>query len=131
MGGCRKSPTFRLVVFCCALLSGACSGFLCVHNSVKRGGELVLHSASVDEQKESIAVNTQNDTTTSDGLSFFEVLAGNVVHCLVKSELKRDSGFDGASTGWTSWVEDSSALRLQSCMDKLSIVVPVSVNLGG
>lgn len=54
-----------------------------------------------------------------DSLSAWEVLAGNIANCLVQSDLKRDSGFDGSSTGWTSWVEASSAYRLQICMDKL------------
>ena len=63
--------------------------------------------------------NDQNDTET-----FFDVLAGNVARCLIMSELKRASGFDGASTGWTSWVEDSSAYRLQCCMDALSFAIP-------
>lgn len=51
--------------------------------------------------------------------SAWQVLAGNIALCLIKSDLKRDSGFDGSSTGWTSWVEESSAFRLQKCLDKL------------
>lgn len=62
--------------------------------------------------------NDQND----DNEPFFDVLAGNVARCLIMSELKRASGFDGASTGWTSWVEDSSAHRLQCCMDALCLL---------
>ncbi|KAL3902413.1 MAG: hypothetical protein SGARI_005848, partial [Bacillariaceae sp.] len=42
-----------------------------------------------------------------------------MARCLISSDLKRDSGFDGSSTGWTSWVEESSAFRLQKCIDKL------------
>jgi len=51
--------------------------------------------------------------------SAWDVLAGNIVNCLFMSDLKMDSGFDGSSTGWTSWVEESSAFRLQQCMNKL------------
>jgi vesicle-fusing ATPase len=61
--------------------------------------------------------NNQNED--DDSISAWEVLAGNIANCLVQSDLKRDSGFDGSSTGWTSWVEASSAFRLQKCMDKL------------
>ena len=61
-------------------------------------------------------------THSDDRLSAWEVLAGNIANCLVQSDLKRDSGFDGSSTGWTSWVEASSAFRLQQCMNKLIFV---------
>ena len=50
------------------------------------------------------------------------VLADSIAFCLVQSDLKRDSGFDGSSTGWTSWVEEASAFRLQKCIDKLVFV---------
>jgi vesicle-fusing ATPase len=73
---------------------------------------------------------TRHNATIEKGDDlYFPVLAGYIVDCLVKSELKRDSGFDGASTGWTSWVEDSSALRLQACMDKLSLTRIDSISL--
>ena len=49
----------------------------------------------------------------------WNILGGNVATCLVASDLKRKSGFDGGSTGWTSWVEESSAYRLQQCIDRL------------
>jgi vesicle-fusing ATPase len=57
-----------------------------------------------------------------DSISAWEALAGNIANCLVQSDLKRDSGFDGSSTGWTSWVEASSAFRLQQCMNYLIFV---------
>ena len=53
--------------------------------------------------------------------SAFDVLAGNIGLCLYKSDLKRDDGFDGASTGWTSWVDGESALRLKLCIDALEL----------
>jgi hypothetical protein len=53
--------------------------------------------------------------------SAFVVLAGNIANCLHKSDLKRDDGFDGASTGWTSWVDAAAALRLQSCIDAVEL----------
>ena len=55
-------------------------------------------------------------------LSDFKILAGNVALCLIRSDLKRDSGFDGSSTGWTSWVDEESAFRLQKCIEKLKLV---------
>ena len=51
----------------------------------------------------------------------FDILAGNIALCLHKSDMKRDDGRDGASTGWTSWVDDASAFRLQSCIDALEL----------
>ncbi|KAG7347962.1 vesicle-fusing ATPase [Nitzschia inconspicua] len=58
-------------------------------------------------------------SNSTNEVSAWEVLAGNMAACLIASDLKRDSGFDGSSTGWTSWVEESSAFRLQKCIDKL------------
>lgn len=55
----------------------------------------------------------------NDDSSAWDVLAGNVAACLIQSDLKRDSGYDGGSTGWTSWVEASSAFRLEQCINKL------------
>ena len=51
--------------------------------------------------------------------SAWQVLAENIGTCLVKSDLKHAIGNDGASSGWTSWVDQESALQLQSCMDRL------------
>ena len=62
-----------------------------------------------------------NDSTTIEEDSAFDILAGNIGLCLYKSDLKRDDGHDGASTGWTSWVDDATAFRLKNCMDKLEL----------
>ncbi len=59
-------------------------------------------------------------------LTYFEILAGNVVNCLLKSDLKRKGGGDGGSTGWTSWVDDASSYQLKGCIDMLSLNIPVS-----
>lgn len=54
-------------------------------------------------------------------------LAGNIVQCLFKSDLKRKGGGDGGgSTGWTSWVDDASAFSLRCCIDALAITKPVN-----
>jgi vesicle-fusing ATPase len=63
-----------------------------------------------------------SDPKKDEGLSAWESLAGNIANCLIQSDLKRDSGFDGSSTGWTSWVEASSAYRLQQCMNALIVL---------
>lgn len=70
-----------------------------------------------------IFVSANNiDVQDQSDHSAWEVLAGNIALCLIQSDLKRDSGFDGSSTGWTSWVDEASAFRLQKCMDKLVFV---------
>ena len=100
----------------------ACSGFLTVWTTPR---VLIASASFVQDLEQTTITSTHPHPNITAELSFFGTLAANVANCLVKSELKRDSGFDGASTGWTSWVEDSSAARLQSCMDKLSLVTPV------
>ena len=69
---------------------------------------------------------TRTAATTEQRLSAFQILAGNMAQCLVMSDRKRDTGMDGASTGWTSWVDDKSSFTLQKCMDKLTLSVPVN-----
>ena len=54
--------------------------------------------------------------------NIFEVIAGNLANCLILSDVKRMTGNDGASTGWTSWVDEKSCFRLQKCIDKLVLV---------
>eukprot|EP00536_Pseudo-nitzschia_multiseries_P002407 jgi/Psemu1/251612/estExt_Genewise1Plus.C_320019 len=62
---------------------------------------------------------TQDPTESILPTTAWEILAGNVATCLIASDLKRSSGLDGSSTGWTSWIEESSAFRLQQCVDRL------------
>ena len=52
-------------------------------------------------------------------MSAWNILAGNVLTCLIASDLKREKGMDGGSTGWTSWIEESSNFKLQQCVDRL------------
>lgn len=52
-------------------------------------------------------------------MSAWNILAGNVVTCLIASDMKRATGMDGGSTGWTSWIEESSAFQLRQCVDRL------------
>ena len=60
-----------------------------------------------------------NDNDKEEEEAAWTILGGNIATCLLASDLKRDSGFDGSSTGWTSWVDEQSAFRLQQCIDRL------------
>jgi hypothetical protein len=96
-----------------------CSGFLLAPTKTS----LLLHAT---DQQELQAEHETENNQIGDNEPFFDVLAGSVARCLIMSDLKRDSGIDGSSTGWTAWVEDSSAHRLQCCMDSLSWAIPKS-----
>jgi hypothetical protein len=61
---------------------------------------------------------TSPSSTADDG-TYYKVLAGNLANCLLCSDIKRMTGNDGASTGWTSWVDEKSCFRLQKCFDRL------------
>lgn len=61
----------------------------------------------------------------------FRTLAGNVAQCLVDSDRKRNTGFDGASTGWTSWIDDAAAVRLQSCFEAIGLAEFAEASLEG
>jgi vesicle-fusing ATPase len=78
---------------------------LSTKSSFKKSTDTPPQSSSISEEETRI--------------SAWEVLGGNIANCLIQSDLKRDSGFDGSSTGWTSWVEESSAFRLQQCINQL------------
>jgi hypothetical protein len=65
-------------------------------------------------------------SSTIDDDTFLKVLAGNLANCLICSDTKRMTGNDGASTGWTSWVDEKSSFRLQKCFDRLCFEVPMN-----
>ncbi len=80
-------------------------------------------------------VKTETDDDDDDKNNELEdvdaltALAGNIVQCLVKSDLKRKGGGDGGgSTGWTSWVDDASAFKLQCCLDAIVLSKPINPN---
>lgn len=54
-----------------------------------------------------------------DSMSAWNILAGNVLTTLIASDMKRATGMDGGSTGWTSWIEESSSFTLKQCVDRL------------
>ena len=63
----------------------------------------------------------KSHTTLEAETNAFSSLALAVAQCLLASDAKRDTGFDGASTGWTSWIEQKSEAVLRECIDKLCI----------
>jgi len=73
------------------------------------------------------SINTDDMENSGNAL---DVLVGNVVDCLIQSDLKRKGGKDGGSTGWTSWIDDSSAYRLKCCMDIMAIAKAVDTSVG-
>ena len=77
-------------------------------------------------QKNMKAIESDTDDL-DENLDALTTLAGNIVQCLVKSDLKRKGGGDGGgSTGWTSWVDDKSAFSLQCCIDALALSKPIN-----
>ena len=60
-------------------------------------------------------------TTIKETPAMFQQLARHVADTLQKSDAKRDTGFDGASTGWTSWIDEASAAELQTCWDRVRL----------
>ena len=91
-----------------------------------------IHVPTADEDtKEQQTVMPASSITSADNtddinMDAVTALAGNIVQCLVKSDLKRQGGRDGASSGWTSWVDDPSAYSLRCCIDKLALAQPVN-----
>jgi hypothetical protein len=65
----------------------------------------------------------------NDKLSAFQELAEHVFGTLIQSDCKRNRGYDGASTGWTAWVDEKSSTQLQNTIDHIQLVVnPSSVH---
>lgn len=69
------------------------------------------------------------ESEENDGNAIFEILADSIAQCLVLSDIKRHTGNDGASTGWTSWVDEGSSFRLQSCINKIGLVNPMASHI--
>jgi len=89
----------------------------CLKQTPVAGAEEAV--VSVDTESSPTHDSITDPTEPPIATTAWEVLAGNVATCLIASDLKRSSGFDGSSTGWTSWIEESSAFRLQQCVDRL------------
>jgi hypothetical protein len=91
-------------------------------NSIKTTASLSSSSLlSTTADNPTIELKQEESDDDAD-LSAFETIAGNIALCLVQSDLKRDNGNDGASTGWTAWIDDASAFRLQSCLDAVKLI---------
>lgn len=89
-------------------------------NSVPQVQELSVADKTQNEQ------HSDSNSEEETDVPIFQVLAANIIHCLVMSDLKRNKSNDGASTGWTSWADEASSFRLQSCVDYLSLSVPTN-----
>jgi len=63
----------------------------------------------------------KSDTILPAETDAFSSLALAVAQCLLASDAKRDTGLDGASTGWTSWIEQKSESVLRECIDKICV----------
>ncbi len=80
------------------------------------------YNDEVKLQESTVSIQNNDNENGDNAYKYFDILAGNVVNCLIKSDLKRKGGGDGGgSTGWTSWVDDASAYQLKSCIDFLSL----------
>jgi len=98
------------------------------------------HSSSPDaavvldknnEQQHAPSTNTHdraNDSTTSTSTSIFQTLAHHIADTVIRSDAKRDTGFDGASTGWTSWIDETAATELQAVVDDVRLKQRQSAN---
>ena len=91
-----------------------------------RFSSIVPDSVTTDSTLEinaTAATNTnENDNEGEEQYSAFSLLLDNIASCLTASDLKRDRGTDGAATGWTAWIDERSAYRLQSCINALRLV---------
>lgn len=125
---------FALVWLLCLSLTDAFTSFQ--HRvPLQRAISTKLHSISVvpkgvdsKEQQTDMPANTSVDNTDDIlNMEATTALMGNIVQCLVKSDLKRQEGGDGSgSTGWTSWVDDKTAFSLRCCIDQLALAKPVN-----
>ena len=74
------------------------------------------------------AISSTDDGTDAenegDGITAFSALSEFVSNCILQSDIKRIKGLDGASTGWTSWVDDEAAFKLQALIDQLVLSSP-------
>lgn len=101
----------RLLVLAILLL--ASHGGLCF-NSVRDGSGRSQYRLKLARGSRSQANQVdQNETEPSA----FQTLVENLVETVIASDKKRDTkGQDGASTGWTSWVDEAAALKLSDAV---------------
>ena len=99
------------------------------NNNCKRISLSIDSIETIDNNKSSNN-NNNNNEEEEDTDTYFDILAGNIVNCLIKSDLKRKGGGDGGgSTGWTSWVDDASSYQLKCAIDALALSLPLVDNL--
>lgn len=82
-------------------------------NSVLRAYDKeVDHELVLNKMKSAVAVQEDDP---------FSALAFCVAQCLLASDTKRANAFDGASTGWTSWIDQQSEFILRACLDSICL----------
>ena len=102
---------------------GPRSGYHYLSRSTAANGKNGLwHVSSAGSTvNENIQTATIPVDEVEDSSSAFDILLDNVASCLTASDLKRDRGNDGAATGWTAWIDERSAYRLQSCLNQIRL----------
>ncbi len=94
------------------------------HNAPSRS---LSQSTQLHVTQDDPILRSERLETELEDMDAVTTLAGNIVQCLFKSDLKRKGGGDGGgSTGWTSWVDDPSAYSLKCCIDSLAITKPIN-----
>ena len=80
-------------------------------------------TAPTDQTLGVVEAQDEQDEREED-ITAFSALSEFVSNCILQSDLKRIKGLDGASTGWTSWVDDEAAFKLQACIDQMVLSSP-------
>lgn len=80
-------------------------------------------AATIDQPLGVVETQDEQDEREED-ITAFSALSEFVSNCILQSDLKRIKGLDGASTGWTSWVDDEAAFKLQACIDQMVLSSP-------
>ena len=82
-------------------------------------------AAGTTAEQASEVVDAKDEQDKSEEIiTAFSALSEFVSNCILQSDLKRIKGLDGASTGWTSWVDDEAAFKLQACIDQMVLSSP-------
>ena len=134
---CRLAIPFFVGLFL-FILPQSCVAFLPASSSSNSAAILFADQSAVAEPSAAASVSSGASVSASDDVapddqstaeesstqSAFIALSNYVSNCIIQSDIKRIKGLDGASTGWTSWVDDEAAFRLQACIDLLCLSSP-------
>lgn len=81
-------------------------------------------AATTTDQPLGVVDSQDEQDESEEDITAFSALSEFVSNCILQSDLKRIKGLDGASTGWTSWVDDEAAFKLQACIDQMVLSSP-------